>query len=272
MSFDGIEASNQEGVPARGYVFTLGDVVSRYVSSEYDLGAAMAAWETIAISDDGVKLSGEASVDALTITLPATCNPATLFRGTPPSRAVQVTIFNFHRNTGLMQADYVGEVTQCNWPRPGIASLTCESMFSTMARDGLRFGWQRACPYALYDERTCGVKKTDHAKAAVIESAVDDELVSAGFAAHGEGYFAGGFIEWLDPVRGLERRGIEHHEGTVLRLLGFTDGLYKGQRITAYPGCNRSVKDCTERYNNLLYFGGCPDLDGTNPFDGSPVF
>ena len=112
MSFDGFENDNQEGQPARAYRFTLGDAAWRYVTSERDLVIGGKTWKAVPISDDGVKLSGDTNSDALTITAPSDIGPALMFRGTPPSRRVGITIFNYHRSENQMHGEYVGEVSQ----------------------------------------------------------------------------------------------------------------------------------------------------------------
>lgn len=272
MSFDQLETSTEAGAPVRAYEFKIGENVGRYVTGGRDMLFGGNLWTALPISDDGVKLTGEVINDALVITAPSDRGPAMLFRNTPPSSALTVTVFNYHDGDFAQQVDYVGEVTQVNWPRPGVAEITCESLFAAMERDGLRLGWQRACPYALYDPRTCGVNKAAYVMNALILSAIDDKVQAAEFATKESGYFAGGFIEWDDITRGVERRAIEHHIGGEVRLFGTTEGLFRGLAVRAYPGCDRSLGSCVSRYNNLTNYGGCPDLDGTNPFDGNPVF
>ena len=85
-------------------------------------------------------------------------------------------------------------------------------------------------------------------------------------------YFPGGFIEWLDPDRGIERRTIEAQgPDGLIRLFGTGDGIEVGQQFTAYPGCAHNTDAC-KAFGNLLNYGGIPDLAGKSPFDGDPVF
>lgn len=272
MSFDNQEKDNEEGLPARAYLFTLNNTNWRYVTTEKDLLVAGNVWKATAISDDGVKLSGDSNSDVLTITAPDDIGPARLFRGTPPSGKVSITIFNFHRGDNQMFAEYVGEVSQVDPRVEGSVVISCESLFASMDRDGLRLSWQRACPHALYDHRSCGVDKTQYAVEVDLLTAGNGIVTGAGFATKPSGYFDGGFMEWQHPVRGREFRAIEEHAGDQIKLFGDSDGLYYGLRVKAFPGCNRSPSHCTSRFNNLGNYGGCMDLDGTNPFDGNPVF
>lgn len=272
MAFDSLENDNEYGMPVRLYRFDLGGTVWRYSTTAQDLVYGGNVWSACAISDDGVKLSGDSNTDALNITAPNDIGPAVQFLGTPPSMPIAVTIFNYHRSDNQAVVEYVGEVSQCDQPVPGTAVLTCESLFASMDRDGLRLSWQRACPYALYDVRTCGVNKAAFAVQVDLTSAFAGLVTGAGFGTKPTGYFNGGFLTWQHPLRGMEFRAIEEHVGDQVRMFGDSDGLYYGLRVTAYPGCNRTPTHCKERFSNYPNYGGCEDLDGTNPFDGNPVF
>lgn len=272
MAFGPLEQNSQEGLPARAYLFSLGETKWRYITGDRDLLLDGNLWKASPISDDGVKLSGDNTTDALTITTPSEIGPAQLFRGTPPSRTLGVVIYNYHRGDNQLYIEYVGEVMQADQPFPGTATLMCESMFASMERDGLRACWQRACRHALYDNLTCMVPKHLYAVRVDVVTADSGLVTGAGFATKPSGYFNGGFVEWEHPVRGKEFRAIEEHAGDQVRMFGDSDGMYYGLRLTAYPGCNRTPSDCVDRFDNFKHYGGCPDLDGTNPFDGNPVF
>lgn len=272
MSFDPIETSNDDGNPARAYEFRLGSAVWRYVSAPEDVVMAGFTWKAAPISDDGVKLTGEATTDALTITGPDTIGPAKLFMGTPPSGEVYVTIYMYHQDDKQLVVEYVGSVSQADWPQPGTATLACESLFASMERDGLRYGWQRACPYALYDPRSCRAEKADFAVTITVTGAANGIVTSPDFATKPPGYFNGGFCTWEHPVRGTEFRGIEEHAIDQVRMFGTSDGMYTGLVITAYPGCNRGAEMCNERFDNLDNYGGVLDMPDRSPFDGNPVF
>lgn len=273
MAFNDSEISNDSGQPLRGYEFTVNENTWRYTTSANNVLAGGKMWYAVPISDSGVKLSGDTNVDALSITAPSDIGPANLYVGTPPSSEVTITVFNLHRdNYASAVVEYVGTVSQCDWPDPGTVVFTCESLFASMERDGLRYGWTRNCGYALYDPLTCKVQKEAYAVPAVLLSAENGQATAAAFATKESGYFNGGFISWLHPIRGIERRMIEEHAGNEIRLFGTADGLYYGLEVTAYPGCTRTSAMCKERFNNLPNYGGCMDMDGTNPFDGNPVF
>jgi uncharacterized phage protein (TIGR02218 family) len=272
MTYNTYELSNDDGQPARGYEFALGSTKWRYWSGPLDLSLGGERWTAAPISDDGVKLTGDANTDMLTIMAPDWIGPAKMFIGTPPSGVVAVTVFGFHAGEPEMVVEYVGEVMQVDWPDPGTAKLNCESLFASMSRDGLRYGWQRSCPFALYDPRTCKADKTLYEVPAIILTAVNGVITADAFATKVDGYFNGGMLTWMHPVRGVEFRSIEEHAGTQVKMFGTSEGLYYGLPVKAYPGCFRTIAHCNGRFNNLPNYGGFPDLPGRSPFDGKPVF
>lgn len=272
MTFDLIENSNDEGRPIYLYAFTLGAATWRYTSSDADVILNGYKWQAVAISDDGVKLTGEANTDGLTITGPSTLAPVQMFIGTPPSQAIMVAIYHYHEGDGEAVLGYVGEVMQVNQPEPGTATISCDTISASMQRDGLRLAWQRTCPYALYDPITCKADKTLTALDLVVSDTVGNDVQFNLLAGTPDGTFDGGFIEWEHPSRGTEFRGIEVQLGVMCTMFGLADGLYYGLHVKAYVGCNRTTTDCVNRFDNLNNYGGVPDMPGKSPFDGDPVF
>lgn len=272
MSFQAIEISDDEGRPVFLYAFTLGAAVWRYTSSDQDIVLGGYKWQAAAISDDGVKLTGEAITDSLSITCPSTLAPVLMFNGTPPSQTISLAISHYHEGDNQAVLGYLGEVLQVNFPEPGTAVISCDTISASMQRDGLRLGWQRTCPYALYDVGTCNADKNAFAINATITGITPSLITVKTDEPLVDGDLDGGFVEWDHPQRGLDWRGIEQQVGQELIMFGLSDGLYYGLKIKVYPGCSRKTNRCAERFNNLDNYGGVPDMPGKSPFDGDPVF
>lgn len=277
MSFIELETSREDGRPVIFYAFTLNNVTWRYTSADEDLTVGGHSWKSAAITDDGIKQTGETVNDALTLEAPSWVGPAMLFMSAAPSKAVQLTIFAKHEGDSEMRAAYVGEITQINFPIPGRCRITVETLASTMEREGLRLAWQRSCPYSLYDVVTCKVDKATWGVPFVV-------LDVSGFTAlielatgQANGFFTSGFMEWLHPIRGSEFLPIDAHSGSAgainatVTFLGAPGDLYPGATGTIYPGCNFTPANC-QAFGNYDNYGGVPDLPGKSPFDGNPVF
>lgn len=280
MSYIGNEWSLEEGRPIRLYRFSLGDKFWYYTSADGDVQrtmvengvAKLVTFVAVPITDDGISQTGESTSDALTLTCASSITPSQLYALHPPTTPVQLAILDSHEDDLETVTIYMGEITGRNEPSPGTTSFTVESHMATLSREGLRLGWQRNCPYALYDPVTCRLNKAAWGRFGPVTEIAENRIVvpvATGFATPGQA--SGGFIEWTDPVRGVERRAIEQHANELLILFGAPVGLTVGMGITVYPGCARTTAACAA-YNNLGNYGGAPSLQGKSPFDGTPVF
>jgi uncharacterized phage protein (TIGR02218 family) len=103
--------------------------------------------------------------------------------------------------------------------------------------------------------------------------AVHGLIVTSGeFGMFDDGWFTGGFIEYLTVDGFLETRMINRHIGTSIRVLTPILGMNVGDPVVAYPGCKRTVRDCIDKFNNFGNYGGFPNIPGRSPYDGNPVF
>lgn len=272
MAFPPVETSTELGRPVFLYSFHLGDTTWAFASGNEDKFVGGVRYRSVQISDDGIKQSGNASSDVLNITAPSDIGPAQLYMATPPSSSVYVRIRHFHDGDTEAPLVYQGAVIQADFPEPGVITLSALPMAATLGREGLRLGWQRTCPYAVYDQATCKVNKADFATEATIMAEVGGLVVADEFGTLPNGYLNGGFMEWDHPVRGKEMRSIEEHIGETVRMFGLSDGLYPGLKVVVYPGCNLTRSSCEGTFDNWVNHGGIPHMPGTSPFDGDPVF
>jgi uncharacterized phage protein (TIGR02218 family) len=274
MSYADFETSIEDGAPIRLYQFTLGAVNWRYNSSDQQVVTTDGrVWFPAAISDDGAKHSGEATADALIITSSDVIAPVQLYKLSPPTEVMGVTILEKHIADTEVRTLYVGDVAQVNIPSPGMASITCETLSASMNREGLRLVWQRACPYALYDPVTCKVNKSLHKTDATINNITGTAVTFGSLGSPPAALFSGGFLEFTHPVKGIERIGIEASSGDVIYTFGPPNGLYVGLSVSLYRGCSQTPASC-QSFGNYNNYGGVPSLPGRSPFEGlaSPFF
>lgn len=210
MSYESQEASVEAGRPIHFYRFTLGDTIWRYTSADEDLYVDGFSWRSVPIEDSGVSQTGESSSDTLSITASWKIGPAQVYMSTPPSEAIVVERLSQHQGISELIVNYVGEILQVNFPTPGQVVISAHTLSATMRRSGLRLGWQRTCPYALYDQTTCKVNPADFSVQAKVEAVNGFEIVLSGLQA-GVNY-EGGYYEWTHPVRGTQRTGIDQFD------------------------------------------------------------
>ncbi len=275
MSFDTIERSNYDGQPIRLYEFSIGTVFHRYASGEEKVTLPGAptphVYDPLPISDGGMVQSGDGQSNETTITLPSSAPIAQLFNTVPPSEELWVAIRELHYGDTEAPVVWIGTVASSKQTGLAITEFTCQLLTASFERNGLRLGWGRQCPHALYD-RNCRVNKAAYAAAIFVESFNGNTVVSDALNAFPGGYFNNGFYEFSMIPGVLERRAIEVHYGGSFLVLGTTEGLSVGGAILVYPGCARNTSECISKFNNLANYGGFPHLPGKSPFSGDPVF
>lgn len=270
-SFDYFETSLFEAKPRALYEFRFGPNVWRYASGEGDLVLpGLGTYASVAISDGGIAQTGNPQSDDVTVTLPRNTPVANLFATVPPSETVYLTMRR--TNIGATEAPvvWIGTVKASKIVDLNSVEFTCLMIASSFDRQGLRLGWQRTCPHALYD-RNCRVDPEAWAIQVPIESITGSEIYSSVISGLANARFTGGFVKWTTALGTIERRAIDEHQGSRFSILESTAGLQVGMTIAAYPGCPRNTDGCLS-FNNLSNYGGFPHMPGQSPFDGNPVF
>lgn len=187
-------------------------------------------------------------------------NPiAQLYYHNPPEVVVTVTIFRKENDCFLTY--WKGRIVatkSTDWE----CIIQCESVFTSMRRTGARARYQVQCRHALYGT-ACGVDKSLYAVAGTVSSV---NGTSIGVSSAG-GDFIGGMIEFNGIFR-----FIVGQTGTTIRLWRSMPGLEVSDSVTLYPGCNRTLTQCHERFNNAENHGGFPWLPYSNPFQNVNIF
>lgn len=269
MTFAAIENSNELGLPVRLYAFHCGEGRWNYASSQTGVTLGGTRYDPVALSDTGMSQSGDLTSDAFSIDMPADLAPARCFVGTPPSGPMFVHVRDYHPGEPDAPVLQVFVVDQVDWPTPGLARATCSTLDASMEREGLRLGYQRTCPYAVYDQGTCKVNREDFSQTGIIRSSGNGILIIDELASHAVGRFNGGYIEWMHPLLGAQQRGIEEHAGNQIRLLGASDGLLVGMPVVCYYGCSQTPDVCKGVFDNYDNYGGFPSMPGESPFNRS---
>lgn len=273
MSFNSREHSLAAGAPIRLYEFKRGVLRWLYNSSDRDIthNTQIFRSQVGGITDDGIRQTGQASADSLSITAPASLEVAQLYRGVPPSNAIDLVVYDMHYGEPEVLVAQLYEVASVNWPKLDHCTIKATPFDASLEQPGLRMTWQRGCPHAIYTP-PCGVDRNAFKVAAVVQSMSGVAINSGTFAGFPDGWFSGGYIEWPIGAGEFDRRGIAAHTGQVLTLLSGTSRIVLGQSITAYPGCGQVGSICNSKFNNLPNYGGYMHLSGRSPFDGNMVF
>lgn len=267
MADDSAENSTLQSL----YEFRINDKAWRYTNGREPVFMNGFTWAPFTISDSGSRQKGDVQADLFEITCQSDMPIVAMYMSNPPSAETQVTARRFEIGETESEVYFVGSLSNVDMPLPGRAVLSCTAVSASLEREGLRLTWSRTCPYSLYDA-DCRVDRSMFAIPATILTSVNGIVTVQTLVEQDNGWLDGGFIEWVDPTTGLERRGIESQIGNELVMFGTSAGLNPGMNVAMYPGCNRTTDHCKNKFSNIANYGGVPQMPGRSPFDGDPVF
>lgn len=273
MSNESREISNQDGQAIALYEISFGATQWLYTSADEDVTVGGDTYTAIPISDDGMSQGGSSNND-ITVTCDASIPLVDLFHSTPPSTEIWLTVRRMHEGeAGTPLIFWIGTVSNVKRKEDNAsAEIIGQSLLASFSRAGLRLAWTRGCPHMIYDSE-CKVNKSDFAHATTITALTGNTISIASDGGHAAGYFDGGFFEWEATAEGtIDRRGISGSvDSDTLTIFGTTYRLEVGMAITLYPGCNLTTDHCKNKFNNLANYGGCKQMTGKNPFDGTAL-
>jgi len=168
-----------------------------------------------------------------------------------------------NQNPTEVMVHFVGTVAAVSFKGKN-ATLRCDGLEKQLMIPIPLIRYQRLCPHTLYDQY-CGVNAASFEATADLTSMSADgvTLTSADFSALDNLAFG-----WL--VFNNYRRMIVSHEDNVITLRNFLPGLTGTDTVTVYPGCNKTMDDCRDKFFNLNNpvldrFGGYPYIPFDNP-------
>ncbi|MCC5989493.1 MAG: phage BR0599 family protein [Pararhodobacter sp.] len=287
MTYANIESSPAEGRPYFLYQFVEGDQVWLFTSratawASTSSGGDQITWEPAAVAHGDVVQTSEIERGRLELTWPVSHPFARRFLAPLGNTPVTLTIFRGHEQVlGETVAHWKGRVVGAEVEEQRIV-LTCESVFSTLRRAGVRAKYQRLCRHALYGHG-CGLEIALHWQTGTV-TAVSGGGVSVTIpeaAEQSDGWFRGGVLRF-----GVKLGYITGHAGAVLTLSRPMPDLAAAIAapeidpetgdplpvlVDIAPGCDLRAATCAAKFGNLLNFGGFPEIPGRNPLGGSSI-
>lgn len=278
MSYDSKETSTQDGRPAALYRLDWGNTSWFYTSADRPIERVeevqgvgqTVTYLPVAASDEGM-VQGSSSQNDFTVNVPSNLPIVPLFRGTPPSETIWLTVRRCHDADGTEAPIYwTGTVNNVKRPSPAKAKIIGQPISASLKRTGLRLCWTRECPHFLYDAG-CKVDPEDYRHDGEVVSIAGPNIRVTLTTSEDDGYFRGGFVSWEANEDGtIERRFIEGDstdgDDTILTIFGLADLLEVGAAVKVYPGCARIPEVCDGKFDNLDNYGGFPQMPGETPF------
>ena len=278
MAFNDAEISTQDGRPVALYTLEWGNTFWRYTSADRDIDReelvdgelVTVTYVAVAISDSGMTQGGSSQND-FTVDCPSDLPIVALFRGTPPSESIYLTVRRQHIGEEDAPIYWSGTVSNVKWLDLANAQIIGKPPTASFKRTGLRLCWTRECPHFLYDSE-CKVDPQAFKVSSTVTALTGNSLTVASVDGKPDAWFKGGYVEWQANADGtMERRMIENQVGNVLTIFGLTDGVTVGLAVDMFPGCNRTPETCRDKFNNLANSGDCHFMPGESPF-GTQIF
>ena len=285
MTYASIEASAAEGRPYFLYQFVEGEQVWRFTSRaevwiSAGSGGTEILWEPAAVAHGDVVQTSEIERGRLDLTWPLSHPFARRFLAPMGNTPVTLTIFRGHEQVlGETVAHWKGRVVGAEVEGPRIL-LTCESVFSTLRRAGVRAKYQRLCRHALYG-RGCGLDIALSWLSGTVMAVAANAVTIPDAVEQPDGWFRGGVLRF-----GAQLGFITGHAGAVLTLSRAMPELAAALAapeidpetsdalpvlVDIAPGCDLRAATCSAKFGNLANFGGFPEIPGRNPFGGGSI-
>lgn len=285
MSFDYIESSRADGHPISLYAFRYGpgdDDFIRYNNTdqfyqvEEPVGGVptLVTYAPVPINRAGVAASGDLDRSTFEIRLDKDCGLVNLYASYPPSHVVSFVIREGHLGDDDFLVVMSGRLTGLNY-EGSEAVLSCEPIFTSLKRVGLRRNYQIPCPHLLFGP-SCRADREAATETYTVASVAGARVsFAAGWgAAEGGDVFVGGVAEWTDTDGRFQKRTIVRRDVDTLVLSGPATGLAVAASINLVKGCSHVlvksggtvVGDCKDVHDNVLNYGGMLDIPTENPF------
>lgn len=205
--------------------------------------------------------------NALELTVPGTFDLLDLFRPFPPMARIHVNWKRIRVSDSVIASAWMGVVSSVDDADPSWSTIYCQTLASAMAsgRGGV---WQVPCWKALYSvhaELGCNVDMDAFKVDGVLSAVSSTQIESAALALHGDNWFSGGLVSWLDSSGEREFRFIRTQIGSVATLLTPLP-LPAGSAVSFLPGCDHSLQTCHTKFNNALNHGGVHTMPNKNAF------
>lgn len=113
------------------------------------------------------------------------------------------------------------------------------------------------CLNTLFDS-ACGLLSADFAVNTTIGANSTPSRILCELSQP-QGWFTQGVVEFLEGTNiGIKRTVRLHEAGALLLTLPLLDMPVIGEAIRVYPGCDKRLDTCTNRFNNRSRFRGAP--------------
>lgn len=252
-------------------ITTVQNDVYRYTNYDYDLvvGGHVYKSDGPIISREGISLSLGIEVDNLSVTIDVTDDQT--FEGVRVVQAFhngQMDGARFKLERIFMDMNtptdtsagtiklFEGRIIEPDLDRNSIQASVASDLDELNVQMPRNL-YQPSCTNTLFDT-ACGLLRQNF----MVQTTIETGSTSARILCQvnqPQGWFTQGVVEFLDGGNaGLKRTIRMHESGALLLTLPLLEVPQAGQRIKVYPGCDKRLETCQNRFNNFARFRGAP--------------
>ncbi|HAV4218478.1 DUF2163 domain-containing protein [Acinetobacter baumannii] len=252
-------------------ITTIQGIEYRYTNYDFDLtvGGKVFSSQGPIISREGISLSLGIEVDNLSITIGT--KESTKFGEVPVAQAFHNGVLDgarFKLERIFMDAQtptdtsagtlvlFEGRIVEPEFDRYEIKASVVSDV------DGLKLQmprnlYQPGCLNTLFDS-ACGLHSADFAVNTTIAANSTPNRILCDLSQP-QGWFTQGVVEFLEGANiGIKRTVRLHEAGSLILTLPLLKMPEIGEAIRVYPGCDKRLDTCTNRFNNRARFRGAP--------------
>ncbi|WP_025095791.1 DUF2163 domain-containing protein [Acinetobacter soli] len=252
-------------------ITTVQNDVYRYTNYDFDLivGGKLYRSDGPIISRDGITLSLGVEVDNLSVTIDVTDEETfESLRIVQAFHNGQMDGARFKLERIFMDAStptdtsagtiklFEGRIIEPEFDRNTIQASVASDLDELNVQMPRNL-YQPSCSNTLFDH-ACGLNRANYAFETTIATGSTASRILCDINQP-QGWFTQGVIEFLEGGNKGLKRTIRLHELDVLLLtLPLLEDPEVGQRIKVYPGCDKRLETCQNRFNNFSRFRGAP--------------
>lgn len=267
MTYSTYENSVDSGAPVELYEFVEGANYYYYTNAPDDFVLLGITYKSQQIDRAEIELTDDVNRGGLSLTFPRDHELASKYLGQLTDFVTTITVRRGHYTDAGQEfiTYWKGRVVAAK-ANGATIELSCESVFTSVRRHGLRARYQRNCRHVIYSYG-CGLSQATWEVGGDLLAVVGSVVTMAAAGGQPDGYYIGGILR----LPGGGQRLITNHVGVDLTLARPLDGLAAGVEVKIAPGCDHSKSSCTDKFNNLINFGGFPYMPLKNPFGGTSL-
>lgn len=271
MSYSSKELSQQDSQPVQLFVFVRGSTTWRYCSGNASITYDSNVYSPEPMLPGKIVNTGNVFKDSLEIRFPISNAIVASMLASTPDLVTTLTVHRLHADDSEAITVWKGRLLRYV-ASGGVMTLTCESVFRSMQRLGLRQTYQRLCRHVLGGPG-CNVNRDDYSSELTVQSVSG---VTVTFTSSLPGDFLGGMLKAPDDTghmivsTGTDFVVLKQVSQSLVTSMLANPG---GFTVTLYQGCDRSTAMCHSRFNDLGNHGGFPGIPWINPMTNiSSVF